>query len=81
MKKYDKMICECRTSEHERQLGKVACGEKCLNRESMIECDKNCPCSEYCENKNFEGKKNANIQLFKTVSKGLGIKTNTELKP
>lgn len=32
------MICDCSTSEQERQLGIAACGADCLNRMLLIEC-------------------------------------------
>ena len=75
------MTCDCSTSEQERQLGIVPCGEDCLNRMIMIECGKGCPCGIYCSNKNFKNKNLAKIQPFKTECKGWGLKANVEIKP
>ncbi len=75
------MTCDCSTSEQERQMGLVACGDDCLNRMIMIECGKSCPCGLYCTNRNFKTKNNANIQPFKTNFKGWGLKANVEIKP
>ena len=75
------MTCDCSTSEQERQMGIVACGDDCLNRMIMIECGKSCPCGHYCTNRNFKIKNNANIQPFKTNFKGWGLKANVEIMP
>ena len=75
------MVCDCSTSRQERSLGMAACGDDCLNRLLMIECSNNCPCEEYCSNKNFKNKNNAPIVPFKTEMKGWGLKTNADLKP
>jgi histone-lysine N-methyltransferase SETD2 len=75
------MVCDCSTSQQERSMGITACGDDCLNRLLMIECGNNCPCEEYCANKNFKNKNNAPIHPFKTELKGWGLKTTIELKP
>ena len=80
-KEAHEMVCECSSSEQERQLGIVACGEDCLNRLLMIECGCFCPCAEFCTNQNFSKKNNAPIVPFKTEMKGWGLKALTDFKP
>jgi histone-lysine N-methyltransferase SETD2 len=79
-KEAKRMACDCSTSEQERAMGLVPCGDDCLNRMLMIECGVRCPCGEYCTNRNFRNKTNAKIRPFKTHYKGWGLKTNESLK-
>ena len=79
-KEAKRMVCDCSTSEQERQMGIVACGDDCLNRLLMIECGVRCPCGEHCTNRNFKTKNNAKIQPFKTEMKGYGLKAANDLK-
>jgi hypothetical protein len=79
-KEAKRMVCDCSTSEQERQMGIVACGDDCLNRLLMIECGIRCACGEYCTNRNFKTKNNAKIQPFKTEMKGYGLKAANDLK-
>ena len=55
-KQAKRMTCDCSTSEQERSLGLVPCGEDCLNRMLMIECSSRCACDKYCTNKRFQRK-------------------------
>jgi hypothetical protein len=55
----------------------MACGHNsgCINRELSIECGADCPTGEYCQNKKFQQKAYACIQIFKTRKKGFGLRT------
>jgi hypothetical protein len=77
-KEAKKMTCDCSTSEQERSLGIVACGEDCLNRLLMIECGHRCPCGNHCTNKNFQNKIIGNIVPFETEFKGYGLKATSD---
>jgi hypothetical protein len=79
-KEAKRMACDCSTSEQERAMGLVPCGDDCLNRMLMIECGARCPCGEYCTNRNFRNKTKAKIRPFKTHYKGWGLKANENLK-
>lgn len=60
--------------------GQPCCGEDCLNRMMMMECNpKSCPCPEQCANMNFQRCKYANVTVFKTEWKGWGLQTLTDL--
>lgn len=79
-KEAKRMTCDCSTSEQERAMGVIPCGDDCLNRMLMIECGARCPCGEYCTNRNFRNKTNAKIRPFKTHFKGWGLKASENLK-
>ena len=74
------MVCDCTTSQQEREMGLVPCGSDCLNRMLLIECGSRCPCGEFCTNRNFKLKNNAKIEPFKTEMKGWGIRSVFDLK-
>ena len=69
-----KMKCECKNDVT------PACGETCLNRLANIECGSDCPCGEFCTNKNFESKNYVSFQPFKSQEKGYGLKTTHNIK-
>lgn len=74
------MICDCTTSEQERENGLIPCGDECLNRMLLIECGKRCPCGTHCTNKNFKRQVRAPIEPFLTELKGWGVRALQELK-
>jgi hypothetical protein len=56
------------------------CGEDCLNRGMMIECDpKTCPCGKECKNRRIQKRQYPKIQSYKTDDKGFGMRTNEAL--
>ena len=79
-KETKRMTCDCSTSEQERCLGFVPCGEDCLNRMLMIECGSRCACENYCTNKRFQRKEYSFIFPFQTDNKGWGLKALDEIK-
>lgn len=79
-KQAKRMTCDCSTSEQERNLGLVPCGEDCLNRMLMIECGSRCACDSYCTNKRFQRHQYSFIIPFQTSFKGWGLKALDEIK-
>lgn len=59
-----------------------ACGEDCINRALFIEClAKNCPVGDHCQNRRFQKREYAPIEVFLTRNKGHGIKAKQSLAP
>jgi hypothetical protein len=79
-KQAKRMTCDCSTSEQERSLGFIPCGEDCLNRMLMIECGSRCACDNFCTNKRFQRKEYSFITPFKTSLKGWGLRALQEIK-
>ncbi|XP_078700416.1 uncharacterized protein LOC144927102 isoform X2 [Branchiostoma floridae x Branchiostoma belcheri] len=74
-----RMLCECVTSEEERDAGIAACGEDCLNRLLMIECGPRCLCGEYCTNKRFQRKECSRVEPFNCGDKGWGLRAAEDM--
>ncbi|XP_078621772.1 uncharacterized protein LOC144888019 isoform X2 [Branchiostoma floridae x Branchiostoma japonicum] len=74
-----RMLCECMTSEEERDAGIAACGEDCLNRLLMIECGPRCLCGEYCTNKRFQRKECSRVEPFNCGDKGWGLRAAEDM--
>jgi len=76
------MPCMCKYDPDTDDPG-MACGEEsgCINRAVLIECANDCPCGKYCQNKRFQRKEYAQVEVFKTEKKGYGLRTLTPLKP
>lgn len=67
------MKCEC--------LPDSGCGDNCLNRMSLQECiRKDCNCRKNCTNTQIQTPSKLPFSVFKTVDKGWGVKTLTEIK-
>ncbi|XP_057729686.1 histone-lysine N-methyltransferase ASHH2 [Arachis stenosperma] len=65
------MVCHCK----QPQVGKLGCGDECLNRMLNIECVQGtCPCGDYCSNQQFQKRKYASLKWFKCGKKGYGLK-------
>ncbi|XP_031552066.1 histone-lysine N-methyltransferase SETD2-like [Actinia tenebrosa] len=73
------MTCECYT-ELEDNEDVVPCGENCLNRLLMIECNNRCSCGNRCTNKRFQQGCKVKIEVLKTEKKGWGLKTLEDLE-
>lgn len=71
-KYYKDIICEC-TSEHDN------CAYKCLNRNSFIECNMNCPSGKSCSNRSLQNKEYAQLDVFRTKEKGMGIRARGDI--
>lgn len=81
--KKDKVLpCECSRDPMNTISEDSACGEtsKCLNRTMNIECDpKSCPIKNHCQNQRFQRLSYANIEIFQTNTKGLGIRAASDI--
>ena len=71
--------CDCSLSKEELSKGTKGCGEDCLNRLLMIECSKNCALGKNCGNRKFQTVDNAQVEVFKTEFKGVGLRTKKDL--
>lgn len=78
-KEVRKMQCDC-TYEAD-QDGFIGCGENCLNRLLMIECNSRCTCGVTCSNKRFQQGCKVKVEVLKTYKKGWGLRTLEDLEP
>ncbi|VVC99115.1 unnamed protein product [Leptidea sinapis] len=74
-----KMICDCFLTKDEVERGELACGEDCLNRLLMIECNTRCPVGERCTNRRFEKRENAPLEVFYADKKGCGVEASRDI--
>lgn len=74
------MECDCTISKEDILEGKKGCGDDCLNRLLMIECNKFCSLGKYCGNKKFQNVENARVEVFKTDWKGFGLRAMEEIE-
>lgn len=74
-----KMICDCFLTKEEIDRGELGCGEDCLNRLLMIECNYRCPVGDRCTNRRFEKHENALINVFYADKKGCGVEATTDI--
>lgn len=71
--KSEMMKCEC--------LPDSKCGEECLNRLSLQECTrKDCNCGDNCTNAQIQMPTKLQLDVFKTIDKGWGVKTLKDIK-
>eukprot|EP00045_Choanoeca_perplexa_P014811 m.176632 g.176632 ORF g.176632 m.176632 type:complete len:728 (-) comp16802_c0_seq3:1012-3195(-) len=76
----DKFDCEC-TYNPETDVPSAACGEDCLNRQIMIECEpKRCRVGVHCQNRRFQKGDKAACELFKTERKGWGLRATEDIQ-
>ena len=75
------MECDCSLNKDEVRRGVKGCGEDCLNRLLLIECDKGCALGKLCGNKRFQNVENAPAQVFKTHWKGIGLRATADIQP
>ncbi|KAJ3215126.1 histone methyltransferase set2, partial [Clydaea vesicula] len=78
----DFMPCCCKFDEGKDDAG-LACGEEsdCINRALLIECtDDDCPLRSACQNRRFQNKEYAPIEVIKTEKKGYGIRAMENLR-
>lgn len=55
--------------------------DNCLNRISLIECDpKYCPAGDKCQNQSFRKNKYANVETFRTLHTGWGLRPKENLR-
>ncbi|XP_053608282.1 histone-lysine N-methyltransferase SETD2 [Plodia interpunctella] len=78
-KETKKMICDCFMTKEELGRGELACGEDCLNRLLMIECNSRCPVGERCTNRRFQNKENAALKVFYADKKGCGVEAELDI--
>ncbi|CAG8494432.1 9888_t:CDS:10 [Ambispora gerdemannii] len=57
-----------------------ACGSECINRVLFIECTGDCPIGDYCKNKRFQQAEYSVVDVFKTESKGYGLRAMEPIK-
>lgn len=78
-KEVRKMQCDCTFDASDPDF--VGCGEDCLNRLLMIECNGRCACGARCSNKRFQQGCKVKVEVIKTEKKGWGLRTLEDLEP
>ncbi|PZC81229.1 hypothetical protein B5X24_HaOG213330 [Helicoverpa armigera] len=78
-KETKKMTCDCFMTKEELERGELACGEDCLNRLLMIECNSRCPVGDRCTNRRFQSKENAPLRVFYADKKGCGVEAIVDI--
>ena len=74
------MECDCTISRVDVAEGRKGCGDDCLNRLLMIECNKYCSLGKHCGNKKFQNVENAPVEVFKTEWKGFGLRAKEDIQ-
>lgn len=77
-KEVRRMQCDCTLDSDDPSSS--GCGEDCLNRLLMIECNSRCACGEMCSNKRFQQGCKVKVEVFKTEKKGWGLRTLEDLE-
>ncbi|KAI8928474.1 hypothetical protein BC831DRAFT_397469, partial [Entophlyctis helioformis] len=78
MRHEDAGICDCVAPDD----GSPACGEGCLNRCMLMECDESCPTGAQCSNQAFQRMEFVDgIHVAKTSNRGFGLFTKERLQP
>eukprot|EP00730_Choanoeca_flexa_P013597 TRINITY_DN5496_c0_g1_i2.p1 TRINITY_DN5496_c0_g1~~TRINITY_DN5496_c0_g1_i2.p1 ORF type:complete len:735 (+),score=235.57 TRINITY_DN5496_c0_g1_i2:150-2354(+) len=76
----DRFDCEC-SFDPENDLPSAACGEDCLNRQLMIECDpKRCRVGVRCQNRRIQNGDKCAVEVFKTELKGWGLRAKEDIQ-
>lgn len=69
--------CNCKeTDDH-------PCGQdsECINRMLLYECHPSvCPAGERCQNQDFSKRQYPDVEIFRTLSRGWGLRCKTEVK-
>ncbi|TPX61837.1 histone-lysine N-methyltransferase [Powellomyces hirtus] len=76
------MVCECQYDPG-RAMNTQACGDdaNCINRELFIECiADSCPSGQYCQNRKFQNRQYAPIEIFETEKKGFGLRATAPIR-
>ncbi|KAJ3161712.1 histone methyltransferase set2 [Geranomyces michiganensis] len=73
------MTCECRYVPG-GDMRRQACGDEanCINRELFIECSA-CPAGQFCQNRKFQTRDYAPIEVFETEKKGFGLRATAPI--
>ncbi|KAM0974051.1 hypothetical protein ACFX2I_017158 [Malus domestica] len=65
------MVCHCKPPSD----GQLGCGDDCLNRILNIECVRGaCPCRDLCSNQQFQKRRYAKLEKFRSGKKGFGLR-------
>ncbi|XP_075992665.1 SET domain containing 2 isoform X2 [Anticarsia gemmatalis] len=78
-KETKKMTCDCFMTKEELERGELACGEDCLNRLLMIECNSRCPVGDRCTNRRFQKRENGPLRVFYADKKGCGVEASEDI--
>ena len=73
------MECDCSLSKEDITAGRKGCGDDCLNRLLMVECNKSCSLGDHCGNKRFQNVENSLTEVFKTEYKGVGLRAGEKI--
>ncbi|OZJ05705.1 hypothetical protein BZG36_01453 [Bifiguratus adelaidae] len=78
----ESMPCECKYDSGIDDLD-AACGsdERCINRMMFMECVGDCACGVYCQNRRFQHKRYADVDIIRTEKKGFGLRALQDLRP
>ena len=74
------MECDCSISREDIKAGVKGCGDDCLNRLLMVECNKSCSLGDNCGNQKFQNVENAPTEVFKTEYKGVGLRATQDME-
>lgn len=77
----ESMPCDCRY-DPEVDDPSAACGDDshCINRMMFMECNEDdCACGRFCQNRRFQLRQYARVDVFKTENKGYGLRALTDL--
>ncbi|XP_065176280.1 histone-lysine N-methyltransferase SETD2-like [Sycon ciliatum] len=78
-KRDNKMQCDCEIA-YENGQPILGCGEDCINRLLMIECNpKLCEYGEFCQNQRFQKRQHAHVEQFNTGEKGWGLRAKADI--
>ena len=66
--------CDCSISKEDINAGIKGCGDDCLNRLLMVECNNSCSLGNNCANKRFHNVENSLTEVFRTEHKGVGLR-------
>ncbi|KAI9104839.1 hypothetical protein DFS34DRAFT_215610 [Phlyctochytrium arcticum] len=75
------MVCNCRYTPGQ-EITSQSCGDdaNCINRELFIECmGDSCPAGQYCQNRRFQNRQYAPIEIFSTEKKGMGLRATAPI--
>ncbi|KAG8578940.1 hypothetical protein GDO81_010671 [Engystomops pustulosus] len=69
--------CNCKASDEN------PCGQdsECINRMLLYECHPSvCPAGEHCQNQAFSKRQYPDVEIFRTLSRGWGLRCKTDVK-
>ncbi|KAJ3120871.1 hypothetical protein HK098_004187 [Nowakowskiella sp. JEL0407] len=79
--KEDSLPCGCTYNAAIEFCKEDACGdERCINRALLIECSDDCSFGMHCQNKRFQRRQYAPLEIFRADKKGFGLRATGPIK-